>query len=123
MEHQTITKLEERVMRRVYGVWLFRRIRYSSFTKLCLIGVLALLMHEKVSFRHVFQNSLLSFTSVTNLAHYFWYASLNTVLAVKLGLFAGAAVGVLLFYDITRSVAKTFFDSRRGNFSDSRNLS
>jgi len=110
-------------MRRVYGVWLFRRIRYSSFTKLCLIGVLALLMHEKVSFRHVFQNSLLSFTSVTNLAHYFWYASLNTVLAVKLGLFAGAAVGVLLFYDITRSVAKTFFDSRRGNFSDSRNLS
>ena len=123
MEHQTITKLEAKVMRQVYGTWLFRRIRYSSFTKLCLIGVLALLMHERVSFRHVLHNSLLSFTSVTNLAHYFWYASLNTVLAVKLGLLAGAAVAILFFYDITTSVAKTFLSSRKDSFSDSRSLS
>jgi hypothetical protein len=94
--------LENRIMRRVYGIWLFRRVRYSSFTKLCLVGLLAVAASPKISFIDIFRN----LGNVQNLAFYLWDAMLKTELLVQLAVVAGIALLTLLVIDLGRSVGK-----------------
>ena len=98
--------LQNRIMRRVYGIWLFRKVRYSSFTKLLMVGALALIASPAVSFEHVLANIARSLTSFQNFQHYFLDATLKPELIVKIALTGAGVIALLFVIDFARSLGQ-----------------
>lgn len=93
-------ELTKKIMRRVYGVYLFRQltspaVRTGIFLVSCIVFV------SSVSLTHIVSN-VLNVQGLSGLVNFFMVAAMNTTLSVQI---ACLAVGLLVLWavvDITR---------------------
>ncbi len=104
----TNEQLKSKIMRRVYTVWFFNRIKPVVFLQLPLIVLFLVIQHEYVAFKAVAKNSINSLNSFSGAFDYavsaFQHAEpLVAFLAVAIGLFV-----VLAAQSIVRNTAGLF---------------
>ncbi|MBI4136061.1 MAG: hypothetical protein HY481_00710 [Candidatus Vogelbacteria bacterium] len=109
-------KLKRLVMRRIYAIWLFRRLRYSAGLKLSLLILLVWQLQFYVSPGAVWQNARVA-GGFSNYG-FFFSALAKTEPAAQFYLLAAGVIGLWLFKDFLSRLLR--LSSRLGFFSRAR---
>lgn len=91
--------LKDRVMKRVYRLWVMRQAAHSVLLKLALIMGLALELRELVSVRNVVENTL-QLPTLSTMMSYTAYAFTHTHFAVQFVLMLVAGLVAFTLADV-----------------------
>lgn len=99
----TSFSLTQRIMRRVYAVWILKNVVRPLLIKGSVFAAFVWEMKQTVSLRHVFAN-IPDPTNVGAMYNFFSYAFAHTETAVQILSLGVAAIGIWMMRDILSSL-------------------
>jgi hypothetical protein len=104
--------IQEKVMRRVYSIWLYRRISSSRVIRLVGLAALMGMASARVSFFDVARNLKHINWQFQSLFHYFSEAIIKTESSVKVITLLSVALVALFAWDASRAAGKLLFGAK-----------